>query len=257
MTEFIGSGTPLTDNGFRDILQAADLAPAEIWSVLSVETSGCGYLRDRRPKVLFERHIFSRLTEGRFDEDDPDISQRTAGGYGPAGSHQLDRLNAAIQLDRPAALKSASWGLGQIMGENFRPAGFTDVEAMVKSMVACEDNQLRAMVAFMDTQKLIGTLKAHDWPGFARRYNGPNFAANNYDGLLEHFFERYADGDNPDPTVRAVQVYLTYRGFKPGAIDGFAGDATGRAIAAFQQSIGAAQTGKITDALLEQLSAQN
>jgi peptidoglycan hydrolase-like protein with peptidoglycan-binding domain len=128
---------------------------------------------------------------------------------------------------------------------------------MVKSMVSTEDNQLRAMVAFMDTQKLIGTLKAHDWPGFARRYNGPNFAANNYDGLLEHFFQRYADGDNPDPTVRAVQVYLTYRGFTPGAIDGFAGNATRRAIAAFQQSIGAAQTGKITDALVEQLSAQN
>src|SRR6185295_6389105 len=132
MTEFIGSGTPLTANGLRDILQSAELAPAEIWSVLSVENSGCGYLRDRRPKVLFERHIFSRLTAGRFDEDDPDISQRTAGGYGPAGSHQFDRLNAAIQLDRPAALKSASWGLGQVMGENFQPAGFTDVDTMVK-----------------------------------------------------------------------------------------------------------------------------
>jgi hypothetical protein len=255
MTEFIGVGTPLTDNGFRDILQSAGLEAAEIWSVLSVETSGCGYLRDRRPKILFERHVFSRLTDHRFDEDDPDISQRTAGGYGPSGANQFDRLNAAIQCDRSAALQSASWGLGQIMGENFRPAGFADVEGMVQAMVTCEDNQLRAMVAFLDKQKMIGTLKAHDWPGFARRYNGPNFAANNYDGLLEHFFDRYADGDNPDPTIRAVQIYLTYRGFNPGAIDGFAGDATRRAIVAFQQSTGVAQTGKITDPLLEQLSA--
>src|SRR4030088_1114710 len=125
MTEFIGVGTPLTDNGFRDILQSAGLEAAEIWSVLSVETSGCGYLRDRRPKILFERHVFSRLTDHRFDEDDPDISQRTAGGYGPSGANQFDRLNAAIQCDRSAALQSASWGLGQLMGENFRPAGFT------------------------------------------------------------------------------------------------------------------------------------
>jgi hypothetical protein len=255
MTEFIGPGTPLTDNGLSDILQSAGLKPAEIWSVVSVETSGCGYLRDRRPKILFERHVFSRLTGHQFDDADPDISQRTAGGYGPAGSNQFDRLNAAIQLDRPAALKSASWGIGQIMGENFGPAGFTDVDAMVKAMVASEDNQLRAMVAFLDAQKIIGTLKAHDWSGFARRYNGPNFAANNYVGLLEHFFERYADGDNPDATVRAVQVYLTYRGFKPGPTDGFAGDATRSAIVAFQQSVGAPQTGKITDELLQQLSA--
>jgi peptidoglycan hydrolase-like protein with peptidoglycan-binding domain len=52
-----------------------------------------------------------------------------------------------------------------------------------------------------------------------------------------------------------MKIYLTYRGFNPGAIDGFAGDATRRAIAAFQQSTGVAQTGTITDALLEQLSA--
>jgi hypothetical protein len=164
MTEFIGPGTPLTDNGLSDILQSAGLKPAEIWSVVSVETSGCGYLRDRRPKILFERHVFSRLTGHQFDDADPDISQRTAGGYGPSGSNQFDRLNAAIQLDRPAALKSASWGIGQIMGENFGPAGFTDVDAMVKAMVASEDNQLRAMVAFLDAQKIIGTLRRTTGP---------------------------------------------------------------------------------------------
>src|SRR2546429_4905849 len=114
MLEFVGTAFPLSQSGVNETLTSSGLGIAELWSVLSVETSGCGYLPDRRPKILFERHVFSRLTNHRFDEDDPDISQRSVGGYGPPGAHQHDRLNAAIQLDRNAALQSASWGLGQI-----------------------------------------------------------------------------------------------------------------------------------------------
>jgi hypothetical protein len=253
MIEFSGKGPPLTAGGIDGAASLAGVGLPELWSVVAVETSGCGYLPDRRPKILFERHVFSRLTDHRFDEDDPDISQRAAGGYGAPGAHQHDRLNAALQLDREAALMSASWGLGQIMGENFRAAGFHDVGEMVESMVASEDNQLRAMVGFMKTTNLTGTLRAHDWRGFARRYNGPNSAANNYDGLLEHFFHRFSDGPPPDVQVRMAQIYLTYTGSKPGGIDGVAGGATQSAIKAFQKSAGMEQTGRIDDDLLAAL----
>ena len=253
MAEFAGSGSPLTKNGLTDIASTAGVGLPELWSVLSVETSGCGYLPDRRPKILFERHVFSRLTNHRFDEDDPDISQRSAGGYGPSGAHQHDRLNAAIQLDRNAALQSASWGLGQIMGENFSASGFTSVQQMVDAMVASEDDQLRAMVAFMKSMKLIDTLQSHDWAGFARRYNGPAFAANNYDGLLENFYQRYLDGATPDLTVRRVQILLTYKGFRAGVIDGQMGSATKAAISAFQSSTGLPVNGAINDRLLDVL----
>src|ERR1700723_2450270 len=150
MIDFFGSGSPLTSNGIDSVLNAAGLGQAGLWSGLSVGTSGVGSLQDRRPKILFERHIFSRLTAGQYDAHDPDISQPTPGGYGPSGTHQYDRLNAAIQLDETAALKSASWGLGQIMGENFNPAGNPSVDAMVSDMVASEDSHLRAMVRFIE-----------------------------------------------------------------------------------------------------------
>ncbi|MBV8934659.1 MAG: hypothetical protein JO095_02470 [Alphaproteobacteria bacterium] len=38
--------------------------------------------------MLFERHIFHGLSEGRFDAEDPDVSQPTIGGSGPGGAHQ-------------------------------------------------------------------------------------------------------------------------------------------------------------------------
>jgi hypothetical protein len=136
IVEFAATGFALTAARIDGILAVSGLGPAELWSVLAVETSGCGYLPDRRPKILFERHIFSRLTAHQYDADDPDISQPTAGGYGPPGAHQYDRLNAAMQIDWTAALKSASWGLGQIMGENFDAAGFAQIDDMVAAMSA-------------------------------------------------------------------------------------------------------------------------
>jgi hypothetical protein len=255
MADFFGPGTPLSPAGLQAACDAARIERPEMWAVVSVETSGCGFLADRRPKILFERHVFSRLTGGRFDADDPDISQPSAGGYGPAGAHQYDRLGAALLLDRPAALQSASWGLGQIMGENFAIAGFPDVQTMIDAMVASEDNQLTAMAGFIAGNGLDRPLASHDWAGFARRYNGPNYAANNYDGLLEHFYARYAAGATPDLQVRAAQVYLTYKGFSPGAIDGVPGARTDTAVRSFQASIGVAQTGALDDTLMAQLAA--
>src|ERR1700751_4946349 len=133
---FANTGGPMSNAGISSACATLGTKAPELWSIISVETSGCGFLPDRRPKILFERHIFHRLTTGKYDADDPDISQPTAGGYGRGGAHQYDRLAAAMVLDRSAALRSASWGLGQIMGENFSSAGFADVEGMVSAMVS-------------------------------------------------------------------------------------------------------------------------
>jgi len=80
MADFAGSGKSLTQEGLESSLNAMRLDVAEVWAVISVETTGCGFLIDRRPKILFERHVLSRLTGGRYDADAPDISASTAGG---------------------------------------------------------------------------------------------------------------------------------------------------------------------------------
>ena len=111
--EFVGKAQALSAEGFASCVQSLSVKAPEIWAVLAVETSGCGFLPDRRPQILFERHVFHRLTGGRFD--DGDISDPTPGGYNSSGKHQYDRLSRAIAKDRTAALQSASWGLGQIL----------------------------------------------------------------------------------------------------------------------------------------------
>jgi hypothetical protein len=255
VSEFQEQGAPLTDGGFSDACDAANLGAPELWAVISVETSGCGYIPDRRPKILFERHYFSRLTNGAFDIDDPDVSQPTPGGYGAPGAHQYDRLAVAMGLDRSEALRSTLWGLGQIMGANFSAAGFQSVEDMVDAMVTSENAQLEAMVTFLKANNWDKLLRTQAWAGFSRFYNGPNYAAHNYDGLLEHFYARYSAGPIPDLRVRAVQLYLTYKQFAPGYIDGILGASTRNAIEVFQKSAGIPVTGEIDDELIAGLSS--
>lgn len=255
MPDFAGPGTPLSPTGASNFATLTGSSAADMWSVLSVETSGCGFLPDRRPKILFERHKFHALTGGIYDVSHPDISAPSAGGYGPGGANQYNRLQEALALDREAALKSASWGLGQIMGLNFAQAGYPDIETMVQSMVQAEDNQLAAMAQFLLSNSLAAPLAANDWTAFALGYNGPNYAANNYDGLLAQFHTRFTQGPDPDLRIRAAQMFLTYKGYVPRGIDGILGPGTRDALQAFQTAQGLPPTGDLDDATFTALSA--
>jgi hypothetical protein len=240
---FQGTGFAMSGDGLATAADMMGVHAAEVMTVLAVETQGCGFLPDRRPQILYERHIFHRLTNGQFD--DGDISDPSPGGYGPGGAHQYDRLAAAIALDRTAALKSASWGVAQIRGENFQSAGFGDVESMVAAMTKGEDQQLVAMANFLLKGKLQLTLRTHDWTSFARGYNGPNFAINQYDKKLSGEFQKLSTEGLPDLLVRAAQLYLTYLGFDPHGIDGVAGRRTLSALADFQTKNGLPVTSSI------------
>ena len=251
--EFAGRGVPMTALGLAECAETLGVHAPEVWAVLTVETRGCGFLPDRRPLILFERHIFHRETAGRHDAVAPDISQPTMGGYGGGGAVQYERLLRAIALDRRAALRSASWGIGQVMGFNAEEAGFASAEAMVTAMSDAEDVQLRAMVGEIVTRKLHRSLGVHDWTSFARGYNGKDFAVNQYDTRLAAAYSRFAQGLLPDLTVRAAQIYLVYLGFDPGPVDGTLGRRTRSAVVDFQQRQGLTSSGNLDDPTLEQL----
>jgi hypothetical protein len=233
---FQGNAWALSNAGLAAAASELGVHAPEIWTVLAVESSGCGYLRDRRPQIRFERHVFHRLTHGQYD--DGDISDPIPGGYGPTGAPQHDRLTTALTKNRAAALQSASWGIGQIMGENHSLAGFQGVEQMVAAMSESEDEQLAAMAGFLTGTGLASSLRSHDWTSFARGYNGPHYAINRYDIRLNSEFQKYSVGVLPDLNVRASQLYLTYLGFHPGRIDGIPGVQTLSELAQFQAQQG-------------------
>jgi hypothetical protein len=251
--DFVGRTRPLSGHGLAAAATSMSVNIQEVWTVLNVETSGCGFLPDRRPQILYERHIFHKLTNGLFD--DGDLSAAATGGYGAGGAHQYDRMVAAMSLDRTAALQSSSWGLGQVLGKNFAAAGFSNVDDMVQAMSDSEDVQLTSVAQFVLANRLDRALATHDWTSFARGYNGPAFATNHYDVRLRGEFQKIETGVLPNLDIRAAQLFLTFRGFHPGPIDGFVGPLTRAAIIDFQQKNGLNQTGFVDDDLLARLVA--
>lgn len=163
---------------------------AVIRAVADVETSGKAFDSEGRPRILFERHYFHRLTQGRFDHAHPDISNALRGGYGTF-SAQYPKLEKAYRLAPTAALQSASWGRFQIMGKNFHAAGFPSVQWFVLALSRSEANHLEAFARFLKSDKaMLEALRNRQWSSFARRYNGAGYRDSDYDGKLERAYRR-------------------------------------------------------------------
>jgi N-acetylmuramidase-like protein/putative peptidoglycan binding protein len=250
--EFAGNAVPLSQPGLNRIMGLLGVGAAEIWTVVAVETRGCGFLADRRPRILFERHIFHQRTNGAHDTSNPALSSALAGGY-LGGEEEYDRLHEAMKLDRDAALKSTSWGLGQVMGFNSMLAGYVSVDLMVKDMVDREDAQLTAMANFLKARRLDAALASHDWTQFAKGYNGAEFKRNQYDTRLASAYRAFAEGPLPDLSVRQAQTLLMYLGLDPGAIDGLIGKRTRSAIVRFREEHGLRLSDDIDDEFLASL----
>jgi hypothetical protein len=87
-------------------------------------------------------------------------------------------MQFARDLDETAALKSASYGAGQIMGFNHKAVGYATVQDMVKKFDEGIRPQLDAVVAFIRANKTcMKGLKNDDYVTFATGYNGKGQAA--------------------------------------------------------------------------------
>jgi len=178
----------IPDPTWAPLAQSLDIEVAALRAVAAVESAGNGFLPapSELPKILFEGHAFHRLTQGRFDAQHPSLSypKWTKQFYSKTGAGEWERLNAACTLDRTAALQSASWGMFQTMGFNYAMCGFTDVEAFVAQHKAGAPQQLECFVKFISRDVFLTALRNHKWATFAAHYNGPGYAANQYDKKL-------------------------------------------------------------------------
>lgn len=254
MDNFQGTGRPLTATFIDEVCSALDVTAAELWAVVTVETRGFGYLDDRKPVILFERHKFHEATAGKFSAANPEISNPVRGGY-LGGKAEYGRLAKAISLNREAALRSTSWGIGQIMGFNYSTCGCETVSEFVSQMVKDENSQLNALLKFVAANGLDSALRERRWAAFALGYNGPRFRDNDYEQKLAA-----AHAKNqvlmPDMTYRTAQAALLFLGINPGPVDGIRGRLTHAALSEFQDTRGLPVTAEPDDKTLELLMSE-
>jgi hypothetical protein len=189
----VSGGAGLTEADFQRAAAALNCEVACIKAVNDVESAGKGFLPSGRPKILFEAHIFSKRTDHQYDATHPDISSpHWNKALYRGGEKEYDRLEEAMTMNRQAAMESASWGRFQIMGFNYKSAGFGSVEDFVDAMFQSEGKQLDAFVSFLKNSHLDTPLRQKRWADFARGYNGPGYADNQYDKKLENAYEKYS-----------------------------------------------------------------
>jgi hypothetical protein len=192
--DFRGRAKRLDDIDLPALGHRIGVGEDEIHAVLEVESRGSGFDRQDRPAMLFEPHLFHRELEKQPQLLARAVREKLAYAKWRPGTYPNDsypRLIAAMAIDETAALRSASWGLGQILGSNFAAAGFTSPQAMVRAFMDDEETHLSAMVNFIKTNRLDDELRAHNWSGFARGYNGPQYAKHGYHTRLSAAFAKW------------------------------------------------------------------
>jgi hypothetical protein len=190
---FRGAARRLEDIDLPRIASRIGCGEDEIHAFMDVEAAGSGFDSEGRPKMLFEPHVFYRNLSGARRQQA--VSEGLAYARWRAGHYPKDsypRLSKAMAIDEPAALKAASWGLGQILGENHKIAGYATPRAMVKAFMEDEETHLEAIVAFLIANNIEDDLRDHRWAVVARVYNGPGYRQNDYDGRMAAAYARWA-----------------------------------------------------------------
>lgn len=188
---FIGEAKRIEDLDIPRIGARIGVGEDELHAFMEVEAAGSGFDRQGRPKMLFEPHVFYRNLQGQKR----DAAVKAGLAYPrwrreyPKDSYP--RLLAAMEIDETAALKSASWGLGQILGENHKLVGYSTPQAMVRAFVEDEEAHLEAIVEFLKAKGLDKHLRAHDWAKVAEGYNGAQYAKHGYHTKLKAAFAKW------------------------------------------------------------------
>ena len=181
----------LTNNDLINAATQLGVEVATIRAVDEVESNGKGFLSNGNVVLRFESAVFKRYT-----------------GSTVTGSDSA-AYNRAALINETAAMLSTSWGRYQIMGFNYKVCGYASVQLFVAGMRSGEQAQINAFVAFVKNNGIADELQRHDWAGFAYRYNGAGYKANNYDVKLATAYAKYSKQVLPataDPVKKKVLI---------------------------------------------------
>jgi hypothetical protein len=183
----IPSQPGLSADDYKNAAATLGCSEAAIHAVADVESGGrTGFSADGRPIIRYELHVFQRKTKKRFDKTHPHLSEAYKAGRtfhdGSQGNEWSMIYNATmLRACEEAAAASASWGMFQIMGGNFNAAGYSSALEFARDTFAGASVHLAAFVSFCSSLGLAKYLQNKDWAGFAKRYNGPDYATHHYD----------------------------------------------------------------------------
>lgn len=213
--DYIGTGKRLQAGDIGYAAKQVGIETAVLLAFIEVEAAGRGFDNSNRPKMLFEPHIFYRELTGA--QKAAAVAAGLAYASWKPGAYPPDsypRLKAATAINSRAAHRSASYGLGQIMGFNHEDAGFPDPESMVRAAMRGEREQLLQMVTLLKNWNMVSLLtgkdftKADSWRAVAKRYNGSGYAKHGYHVKLAEAYRKHSKKNVDMKSVKSPYTVL-------------------------------------------------
>lgn len=168
-------------------------------AVKYVETgNNKAFLSNGMPSILFEGHVFWKelqkrnISPTKYIKGNENILYKTwTKKYYIGGINEYNRLNKARKINIDAANASTSWGMFQIMGNNYKQCGCSSINDFVNKMSKSENDQIQLSANFIANSSILrNALKNKQWDIFAKNYNGPSYKANNYDIKLLNIYNK-------------------------------------------------------------------
>lgn len=145
---------------------------------------------DDHPTVRFECLKFNEASPKKAPCE---ISNRFP--FGKPSDTDYDAFKNALEINKELTLSSSSYGLGQIMGFNYKEVGYNSVEEYYLAMFE-EKNQVDAFLIFLKKYRsgvILDELKKTNtnWVVIAKNYNGEAYEKNDYHTKLKTKYQEY------------------------------------------------------------------
>jgi hypothetical protein len=171
---------PVDDCSLQTFASRLGCSVTQIKAVAQVESSGSGFDKKGRPKILFERHLFHRATDSKWSPSM--FSQSGGGGY---DVDSWAKLKAACAVAPDVAFESCSWGKFQVLGLHWERLKYASPYHLAVSTVESEAAHFELLARYVEAFGLVDELRAlsanpDDCRPFAKGYNGPAYEKFSY-----------------------------------------------------------------------------
>ena len=197
----------LTEADFQKVAKELNVEVAAIKAVVSIEAGADmkGFWAPGVPVINFDRTMYNRYAAkatskaGAKGESVP----KGLSGY---PLREWTQLINARKVNAQGANMGTFWGMFQIGGFNYKLCGCSSVDEFVKLMSYSELEQLELFAAFLRNTGYVSDLRAKNWAGFARKYNGPSYARRGYHTKMANAYAKFKAQEAKKPKQSAGEV---------------------------------------------------
>ncbi|MDE7402985.1 MAG: N-acetylmuramidase family protein [Muribaculaceae bacterium] len=182
----------LTEEDFKIVADELGVEVAAIKAVVEIEAGKQmrGFYAPGVPVVNFDRAMYRRHAS-KAQVRTGNKNAKVPSGLSGYALREWTQLTNARRVNEQGANMGTFWGMFQIGGFNYKMCGCKNVNEFVDIMSESEFSQLELFAKFITNSGMLGDLKAKNWAGFARKYNGASYARRGYHTRMAAAYNKF------------------------------------------------------------------